>query len=86
VLRARAPGRSAGGQAGELVGDLVGQELVGDDPGFLQLGQRLEALDGLLNHGAFAVQREHLLGAGAARAGPEAGTAAAGENHRAKID
>ena len=51
-----------------------------------RLGQRLEALDGLLDHGALAVQRQNLLGVGAAGAGPEAGTAAAGENHRTKID
>ena len=53
---------------------------------FAGLGQRLETLDGLLNHGALAVERKNLLGMGAARAGPEAGTAAAGKNHWAKIN
>ena len=72
--------------AGQLVGDLLRQILVGDDPGFLHPGQRLEALHGLLNHGALAVQSQNLLGAGAARAGPEAGSAAASQNHRTKID
>ena len=70
----------------KLVGDLVGQEFVGDDPGVVRAGQRLEPLDGLLNHGALAIEREHLLGAGAAGARPEAGSAAAGENHRTKIN
>ena len=74
------------GHALQLVGDLGGQILVGDDPGLVRRGQRLEPLDGLLNHGALAVQRQNLLGVGAAGAGPEAGAAASGKYHRAKID
>ena len=70
----------------QLVGDLVGQILVGDNPGLLRSGDRLEALDGLLNHGTLAVQGQNLLGVGAARAGPEARAAASGEDYRAKID
>ena len=75
-----------GGNALQLVGDLMGQVLVGDDPGIVQTGQRLEPLNGLLDHGALAVQGKNLLGVGAAGAGPEAGTAASGKNHRTKID
>ena len=53
---------------------------------FSRLGQRLEPLHGLLNHGALAIQRQNLLGVGAAGTGPEARTAASGKNHRTKID
>ena len=75
-----------GRQAGQLVGDLLGQILVGDDPGFFESSQRLEALHGLLNHGALAIEGENLLGAGAPGTGPEAGAAAAGQNHGTEID
>ena len=50
----------------QLAGDLLGQVLVGNDPGLVQAGERLEPLDGLLDHGAFAIQRQNLLGVGAA--------------------
>ena len=86
IARDRLLDNLAGGQAGQLVGDLVGQVFIGDDPGFLQPGQRIEPLDRLLNHGALAVEGQDLLGAGAARTGPEAGTASTGKNHRTKID
>ena len=75
-----------GGQAGQLVGDFLGQKFVGDDPGFFERSQRLEALHGLLNHGALAIESENLLGAGAPGAGPETGAAATGQNHRTEID
>jgi hypothetical protein len=39
-----------------------------------------------LEHGAFTVKRENLFGARAAGAGPEAGSAASSQYHRAKID
>jgi hypothetical protein len=76
----------SGGQTWKLIADFVGQILVGDDPGFFELCQWLEAFYGLLDHGAFPIQREHLFGAGAAGPGPEASTAASSENHRTKID
>ncbi len=75
-----------GGHALQLVRDLVGQILVGDDPGLIQSGQRIEPLDSLLNHGALAIERQNLLGAGAARTGPEAGTTASSKYHRSEID
>ena len=75
-----------GGQARQLVGNLLGQKLVGDDPGLFQRGQRLEPLHGLLNHGALAIERQNLLGAGAAGPRPEAGSAATGQDHGTKID
>jgi len=59
---------------------------VGDDPGLLRPDERLEALDGLLNHGALAIERKDLFCVGATGARPEAGSAAAGQDHRAKID
>src|SRR5262249_24172181 len=68
------------GHARELLADFVGEIFVGDDPGFVGFGEGLEALDGLLDNAALAIEREDLLGMGAARPGPEAGTAAAGEN------
>jgi hypothetical protein len=64
----------------------VGQELVGDDPGVIEAGKGLEALHGLLDHGAFAVEGEDLLGACAAGPWPEAGAAPPRENHRTKIN
>ena len=70
----------------ELVGDLVGEELVCNDPGVAEAGQGLQALNGLLNHGTFAIESQDLLGAGAAGTRPEPGTAAASQNHRSKID
>jgi hypothetical protein len=76
----------SGGHTLQLVGDLACQVFVGDDPGLLRRGQRLEPLDGLLDHGALAIQRQNLLGVGAAGAGPEARTAASGKNHRTKIN
>jgi len=85
VARSRLLNDLTGGHALQLVGDLVGQVFVGDDPDLLRPNQRLEPLDGLLDHGALAVQRQNLLGVGAARTGPEAGTAASGKNYRAKI-
>ena len=74
-----------GGHTLQLVGDLGCQELVGDDPGLLQVSERLETLDGLLDHGALAVEGKNLLGVGAARAGPEARTTASGKNHGTEI-
>ena len=53
---------------------------------FSRRAEGLEALDGLLDHGALAVEGQNLLGMGAAGAGPEAGAAAAGQNHGTKID
>ena len=55
-----------GGHPLQLVGDLRSQILVGDHPYLVQPGQRLEALYGLLDHGALAVQGQNLLGVGAA--------------------
>ena len=75
------PGRNAL----QLAGDLLGQVLVGDNPGLVQTGQRLEPFHGLLQHGTFAIQRQNLLGVGAAGAGPEARTAASSKNHGTEI-
>jgi hypothetical protein len=75
-----------GGQAGQLVGNLVGQVLIGDDPGLFERSERFETLHGLLNHGALAVERQDLLGAGAPGTGPEAGAAAPGQYHGTEID
>ena len=54
------------GNTAQLIGNLLGQKIVGDNPGFIQTGQRLEPLHRLLDHGAFSVKRKHLFGACAA--------------------
>src|SRR6185437_2240285 len=70
----------------ELIGDLLGEELVCDDPGVAGTRQGLEPLHRLLNHGTLAIERQHLLGAGAAGAGPKPCSAAAGKNHGTEIN
>ena len=85
VARHRLPDDLPGRHALQLAGDLMGQVLVGDDPNLLQTGDRLEPLDGLLQHGALAVQSQNLLGVGAAGARPEARTAASSKNHGTEI-
>src|SRR5262249_8843443 len=57
-------------------------EFVGDDPEVLLRAQRQEPLHGLLDHGLFAVQGEHLLGQPAAAPRPETGPASARQDHR----
>ena len=72
--------------ARKLVGNLMRQKFVGDNPGLFRRGQRLQSLHRLLDHGALAIERQHLLGPGTARAGPEAGSAATGKNNWTKIN
>ncbi len=73
-------------QLRQLSGDRLLQKFVGDDPDILRGGKRLQPVQRLLDHRAFAIQREHLLGAGAAAARPEARAAAPCKNDRRKRD
>ena len=65
----------------KLLRDGLGEQLVGDDEEALGGGDGTEALDRLLDHGFRAGERENLLGAGTARARPEARAAASGEDY-----
>jgi len=51
----------------------VGQIFVGDHPGVIEPSQWLEALDRLLDHGALAIERQYLLGPGAAGSAARSG-------------
>ena len=70
----------------QLANDRVAQIFVGDDPELLRLGQRLQALDRLLDHALLAVERQQLLGHALAAQRPEARAASTGENDGIKVE
>ena len=65
----------------QLALNFSGEKFIGDDPEVFLRSQREQAFHRLLDHGLFAVERQHLFGLLATASGPEAGPAAAGKNH-----
>ena len=72
-------------QAWNLANNLAAQVFVGDDPAVTGRSQWQKAGDRLLDHGLLAVKRQQLFGPPLAAQRPEAGAAAAGENHGIEI-
>jgi len=72
-------------QSWELRGDHRLQVVIGDDPKVFLACERSQARDRLLDHGAVAVERQHLLGKALAAERPEARAAAAGKDHGMEI-
>ncbi len=70
----------------ELSADGARKKIVGDDPEILRLRQRRESVNGALDHGSFAVERQYLFGSGLAAARPEPGSTATGEDDRPEIN
>ena len=64
----------------KLAFDLAVHKAIGDDPKILLRTEGQKPVHGLLDHGLFAIQREHLLGQLAPAARPESGAAATGQN------
>jgi len=74
-----------GGDPGQLADDLIVDEVVGDDPEVSFFAQRQETLYGLLNHGLFSIQREHLFRQAATAPRPEARSAPTCQYHWIEI-
>jgi hypothetical protein len=70
----------------QLFRDGLGEQVVGDHPKFACGGQGTQTIHGALDHGPRAIEHQELLGAPAAAPGPEACTAAAGQDNRTKLD
>jgi hypothetical protein len=66
----------------ELLGDEETMGFVADDQRARRAGKTREPRRGLLDHGSLAGEREQLLGEQFTRQRPQAGTRAAGEDHR----
>ncbi len=80
-----APGESAPSAVSVTVSRSQPKILVGDDPELLGRCKRKQPRHRLLDHGLFAIEREQLLGALSPAERPEAGAAAAGQNHGIEI-
>ena len=74
-----------GAKPRKLAHDFAPQMLVSDDPETCRRSQGQQPANGLLDHGLLSVEREQLLGTTLPAQRPEAGAAAAGENHGMKI-
>jgi hypothetical protein len=73
------------GNLAKLLCDEIVEEIVGDDPDVGGVGDGNKPVDGLLNHGAFAVESQNLLGARFSTARPEPRSTATCENHRSEL-
>ena len=71
--------------SGKLAANRRPQFGVGDDPKIRRRRQRQQPRDCLLDHGAVAIQRQHLLGPPLAAQRPKTRAPAAGEDHGIKI-
>ncbi len=69
----------------KLLCDGLRQQIIGDDPDLIGRHERLHALHRVLDHGAVAVERQHLLRLCATAARPEACSASARQNHCGKF-
>jgi hypothetical protein len=80
VARCRLAEHLIGRHLIQLNADCRGEQVVGDDPGIARRRERQQAVQGALDHGALAIQREHLFGACLPAARPEARAAASGQD------
>src|ERR1700730_9956 len=69
------------GRCGQVLANRCGLFRVGNGPDALSGDKWFQARHGLLQHGVRADDVEQLLGCASAAAGPEAGTAASGEDY-----
>ena len=68
----------------KLLGDRSIQQIVCNDPDGVILHDIVQARDGLLDHGCFAIQLQHLFGAGSPATRPKPGSASTCKDYGCK--